>query len=74
MSTITIRLPEEVELQNAKLIIAAALFEKGILSSGQAAKIAGLSRAKFIEEIGLLGISIFGETIEDIEDLKKIEL
>ena len=37
MKTITINLPEDVELYEVKMIIAASLFDKGILSSGQAA-------------------------------------
>ena len=41
MKAITINLPEEVELDKVKMIIAASLFEQGILSSGQ-----GIQRRK----------------------------
>ena len=74
MKTITISLPEEVELDKVKMIIAASLFEQGILSSGQAAEIVGITRRKFLEEAGKYGISIFGETAEDIEKVGDIEL
>ena len=74
MKTITINLPEEVELDKVKMIIAASLFEQGILSSGQAAEIVGITRRKFLEEVGKYGISIFGETAEDIEKVGDIEL
>ena len=74
MKTITISLPEEVELDKVKMIIAASLFEQGILSSGQAAEIVGITRRKFLEEVGKYGVSIFGETVEDIEKVGDIEL
>lgn len=71
MNTLTIDIPEAVELQEVKLLIAAVLFQKGILSSGQAAEIAEISRKQFLEDVGQLGVSIFGETEEDIERLVK---
>ena len=74
MKTITINLPEEVELDKVKMIIAASLFEQGILSSGQAAELVGITRRKFLEEVGKYGVSIFGETAEDIEKVGDIEL
>jgi len=41
--------PEKVE-QEAKLSLAVKLYEMGRLSSGQAAKLAGVSRASFLLE------------------------
>jgi len=74
MKTLTINLPEEVEVDRVKMIIAASLFEQGILSSGQAAELVGIARRKFLEEVGKYGVSIFGETAEDIEKANNIEL
>jgi predicted HTH domain antitoxin len=74
MQTLTITLPEETELSEVKMIIAASLFEKGILSSRQATELVGISRRSFLEELGKYGISIFGETIEDIGKLTDLEL
>ena len=74
MKTITINLPEEVEIDKVKMIIAASLFEQGILSSGQASELVGITRRQFLEEIGKYGVSIFGETAEDIEKISDIEL
>jgi len=74
MKAITINLPEEVELDKVKMIIAASLFERGVLSSGQAAELVGMTRRQFLEEIGKYGVSIFGETAEDIEKVSDIEL
>ena len=50
------------------------MFEQGILSSGQAAEIVGITRRKFLEEVGKYGVSIFGETAADIEKVGDIEL
>jgi predicted HTH domain antitoxin len=61
MTTLTINLPEEVELYKVKMIIAASLFEQGVLSSGQAAELVGITRRQFLEEVGKYGVSIFGE-------------
>ena len=74
MKTITIDLPEDVELYEVKMIIAASLFEKGILSSGQAAELVGISRKQFLEEIGKYRISVFGESVEDIKAAGNLEL
>lgn len=74
MKTITINLPEEAELDNVKMIIATSLFEQGVLSSGQAAELVGITRRQFLEEVGKYGVSIFGETAEDIEKASDIEL
>lgn len=74
MKLLTISLPEEVELPRAKMIIAASLFEQGILSSGQAAELVGMPRKQFLEEVGKYGVSIFGETVDDIEKISEIEI
>ncbi len=50
-----------------KMHLAAQLYEKGIMSSGQAADLAGISKREFIENIGKYGVSVFGESVEDID-------
>ena len=74
MKSLTIILPEEVELNRVKMIIAASLFGQGILSSGQAAELVGISRSQFLEEVGKYGVSIFGETAKDLEKVAGMEL
>lgn len=71
MKELTISLPEDVDLQEVKMIVAASLFDQGILSSGQAAKLGGVTRRVFLEEVGKYGVSIFGETEEDIKSYLK---
>ncbi len=66
MKTLTINLPEETNEKEVKMAVAAILFDKGILSSGQAAEFAGISKREFIETVGHYGVSIFGETKDDL--------
>jgi hypothetical protein len=56
------------------MIIAASLFEEGILSSGDAAVMVGISRRQFLNDVGNYGVSIFGETAEDIGRVSDIQL
>ncbi|MGA0555039.1 UPF0175 family protein [Larkinella sp. VNQ87] len=69
MKTLTIQLPDSINEHDVLMQLAGVLFEKGILSSGQATEMVGISKAEFLESIGRYGISIFGETPEDIENL-----
>lgn len=78
MNNVIIELPESVLIatgqsreefvREAKLILAARLFETGRLSSGKAAEICGMSRAEFLLEMGRRGIPIINL---DAEELKR---
>ena len=74
MKSLTINLPEDANLRDVKMLIAAALFKQGILSSGQAAEMAGITRREFLENVGKYGISIFGETEEDLMKVKNLAI
>ncbi len=67
MKTLEIKIPESVDEHDIKMHVAGILFEKGILSSGQAAELVGITKREFLETIGNYGISIFSETFEDIQ-------
>ena len=67
MKTLTINVPDSVNETDVKMQLAAQLFEKGVLSSGQAADLAGISKREFIENVGKYGVSIFGETPDDLK-------
>lgn len=69
MKTITLKVPESADEKEIKMQIAAVLFERGILSSGQAAELVGMSKRKFIESVGKYGVTVFGETEEDLKKL-----
>nr|GFD52113.1 hypothetical protein [Tanacetum cinerariifolium] len=51
MQTLTVELPDSVNLdvQQAKMLLAVKLHERGILSLGQAAEVAGYSKRTFME-------------------------
>ena len=61
----TIKLADTVDEMDVKMQLAAQLFEKGTLSSGQAADLVGISKREFIENVGKYGVSIFGGNAED---------
>jgi predicted HTH domain antitoxin len=61
MKTLSLQVPEETNELEIKMAIAAILFEKGILSSGQAAEFANVTKRHFIENVGSCGVSIFDE-------------
>ncbi len=44
MKTLSLEVPEEVNEKELKMAVAAILFEKGILSSGQAAALASITK------------------------------
>ncbi|MFP4368995.1 MAG: UPF0175 family protein [Candidatus Kapaibacterium sp.] len=67
MKALTVKIPENIDEFDIKMIIASQLFAKGLVSSGQAAEIAGISKRQFLEKVGEFEISIFGESPEDIE-------
>ena len=69
MKTLTIKLPDTVDEMDVKMQLATQLFEKGTLSSGQAADLVGISKREFIENVGKYGVSIFGENVEDIDKI-----
>ncbi len=69
MKTLTLQLPDTVDEKDVKMQLAAHLYDKGIISSGQAADIVGISKREFIETVGQYGVSIFGESIDDLEQI-----
>jgi len=58
--------PDEFETQ-ARLLLAVKLYEMGKLSTGLAARLAGVPRAAFIFLLGQYGLSPIGETADELE-------
>jgi predicted HTH domain antitoxin len=58
--------PEEFEAQ-VRLMAALKMFELGKLSSGTAARLAGLSRVEFLEMCGRYRVPIFNYPPEELE-------
>ncbi|HEY5408716.1 MAG TPA: UPF0175 family protein [Ginsengibacter sp.] len=69
METITINIPDQINTKifDVQIYLAAKLYEDAILSAGQAAKIAGISKRAFIEILGHYGVSVFGESVNDLK-------
>jgi predicted HTH domain antitoxin len=72
MKTLTLMLPDTVELTNNDLamLIATRLYDQGKLSLGQAADVAGLTKRTFAELLGRYDVSLFNfpasELVNDI--------
>jgi predicted HTH domain antitoxin len=84
MSTcqLTIEYPEEVLwalheqpeefTHDARRLLALKLYESGKLSTGLAARLAGMDRVEFMFELSRAGLSPFGETADELaEDLER---
>jgi predicted HTH domain antitoxin len=70
MKTISIELPDfvNIEPREIKLVLASKLYEKGTLSLGQAAELAGLSKKAFMEILADYGVTVFNYNPEEIEN------
>ena len=70
MKSIVLKVPDtgNIPLFDFSVYLAAKLYEDEILSSGQAAAIANLSKRAFIELMGKYGVSPFSTKVEDLID------
>lgn len=61
MKTVTVEIPDSVHLdkKEAAMILAVKLYEQGMLSSGQAAEMAGYSKRAFLESLGKYNVPLF---------------
>jgi len=59
--------PDEFE-EEARLMLALQLYEKGKITTGLAAQLAGVPRTIFIFLMGKHGLSPFGQTPDEVED------
>lgn len=68
MRTLTVELPDTVNLdaQEAKMLLAVKLHERGILSLGQAAEVAGYSKRTFMELLGQYGGTLFNYSADEL--------
>jgi predicted HTH domain antitoxin len=73
MRTIQLNIPDNLDLKDYDflMIVAAKLYEEAKLSAGQAAEIVGLSKRAFIEMLGKYDVSVFSQSISDLQsDIK----
>lgn len=68
MRTVNLKIPDTVDLddKDIAMIVAFTLYEKGKLSLGQAAELAGLSKTTFAELLCKYGVSIFNYPPSDL--------
>ena len=67
----TLTLPRNIDLPpvfDLPAYLAAKLYADAVLSAGQAAELARLSKRAFIETLGRYGVSPFSEKKEDLLD------
>ncbi|MEM6376643.1 MAG: UPF0175 family protein [Bacteroidota bacterium] len=74
MRELTITIPQQVDEGKVKMLIAASLYENDLINSEQAAELAGISRRRFLEEVGKYQVSIFAKEAEDLESLGSLEI
>ncbi|MBU0765528.1 MAG: UPF0175 family protein [Bacteroidetes bacterium] len=73
MRTLNLNIPRTVDIEDREvlMILASGLYERGKLSMGQAAELAGISKRTFIEILGHYGVSLFNQSQNDIDqDIK----
>lgn len=78
MTTVQVALPDELfatmrkspgEVADEMRVAAAAIwYAKGLITQGQGAEIAHLSRADFLQALSEAGVSPFQETLDEIRE------
>ena len=65
--TLDVELPASIPKEEARLMLALKLYEKGRLTLGQAAHSAGYSKRSFVDVLGLEGIPILNSDPAELE-------
>ncbi len=65
---VTVNLPENIALKEYDFVvyISSKLYEDGIITAGQGAEMAGLSKRTSIEILGKYGVSLFSKSEDDL--------
>ena len=71
--TLQLNFPDAVEQsdQELKVLIAAKLYENGTLTAAQGADLAGLTKKAFLETMGQFHVSVFSDSVTDLEADRK---
>ena len=67
MKIMTLQIPDNLDEKEAKTMLAAKLYEKGSLSLGQAAELAGHSKRSFMEVLADYDVSVFNYSEKELE-------
>lgn len=68
MAELRLKLPPEVSPEEATVLLAAKLYERGTLSLGQAAELAGHSKRGFVEVLARYGVAVFDYPAEELAE------
>ena len=69
MKTLLLNIPDTVDFDDKEALMAVAsrMYEKGKLSLGQAAELAGLSKRSFMEKLSDFGVSFINYPSSDLD-------
>ena len=67
---LNISVPDMITMTDTelKMALASKLYENEQLSLGQAADLAGLTKRTFAELLGLFGVSLFSQTLNELRE------
>jgi predicted HTH domain antitoxin len=78
MKTITIEIPEDLPhavgasdgdiARAAQLGLAILWYDRGLISQGKGAELAGLTRAEFIDELGRANVSAIQTSVDELRE------
>lgn len=70
MKTLTIHIPDAADIDDkeAKMLLASRLYEKGKLTLGQAAELAGYSKQTFMELLADYDVSLINYSPEELDE------
>jgi predicted HTH domain antitoxin len=78
MKTVTIEIPDDLThvagtsdadvARDARLALAILWYDRGMISQGTGAEIAGLTRAEFIDELGRANVSAIQPSVEELRE------
>ena len=67
MKTLTLQIPNNLDEKETQTLLAAKLYEKGTLSLGQAAELAGYSKRTFMELLANYEVSVFNYSATELK-------
>ena len=70
MRSIVLNIPDSGVFStfDPSVYLAAKMYEDGLLSSGQASDMVGLTKRAFIEIMGKYGVSVFSMSVDDLKN------
>ncbi|MFO7844450.1 MAG: UPF0175 family protein [Bacteroidales bacterium] len=69
MNKIILNIPEHINTKtfDFSVYVASKMYEDGLVSAGQASEMAGLSKRAFIELLGKYGVSLFSQSLDELD-------